>query len=223
MRQPNRGVASAMNAGIKASTGEFVLTLGADDLLHPEYVQAMLEALHASPGASFAYSRIRFFGARECEFPTEAFDPETLAQRNYVAAVALFRRSAFDLLGGFDASVPRCEDWDFWLGLAERGHYGVYVPRVLAFGRQHGRSYNSRDFASWSGVRRELLMAERLRRKHSTLFAPRALLRRLRRLPGRLLRRDVSPHFAALLFAFYGWMLVGSVVDRMRSQRSGQP
>jgi glycosyltransferase involved in cell wall biosynthesis len=208
LRQPNQGVAVAMNNGIRASSGAFALTLGSDDLLRPEYVERMLDSLRGAPGASFAYSRILFFGTACKEYPTEPFDPETLAQRNYVAAVALFRREAFDQVGGFDPAMPRCEDWDFWLTLAERGHQGMYVPQLLVLGRQQQRSYNSRHYFSLRGIRRELQMATRLRDKHPRLFARPALLRRLAHLPERVVRHEVSPRVAALLVAFYASMLV---------------
>ncbi len=205
-----------MNAGVQASSGIFALTVGSDDLLQPQYVEVMLDALRRNPGASFAYSRILFFGTECREYPTEPFDPETLAERNYVAPAAVFRRQAFDEIGGFDPGIPRCEDWDFWLTLAERGHWAVYVPQALVLARQHGRSYNSRDYFSRRGLRRELLMVTRLRDRHPRLFARRALLRRLARLPGRLARRQVSLRFGALLVAFYGAMLAHDLVWRSR-------
>ena len=217
LRQENQGVAEAMNAGIRASCGTYAMTLGADDLLHPEYVSRMVGALDQDPQAGFAYSRILFFGQVNREYPTEPFHAESLAERNYVAAVAVFRRSAFDLVGGFDPELPRCEDWDFWLSLTELGKPGTYVAEPLVFGRQHVRSYNSRDFFSVRGWRRELITALRLRDKHPSLFAPGSLLRRLARLPSRLVRRQVTPRFAALLVAFYASMLFG---PRQRSRSS---
>src|SRR5437870_4846029 len=37
--QPNAGVCAAVNAGIRATSGEFVMRLDADDVLAPTYIE----------------------------------------------------------------------------------------------------------------------------------------------------------------------------------------
>jgi glycosyltransferase involved in cell wall biosynthesis len=205
--QPNQGVASALNTGLAAARGAFLSTLGSDDLMHPRYVEACMDALRAEPAASFAYTQMTLFGAVNRLYPGLPFHPETLAENDYVPAAFVMRRSAFDNVGPFDVLIPRCEDWDLLLSMAEQGMWGVYIPQPLFFYRQHRKSYNSHDFLSLHGLRRELKMASRLQDRHPQLLAPRALRRRLLRLPKRLASGEVTPRHAALLLAFYGAML----------------
>lgn len=47
--QENQGVAAAVRNGLKLVTGEFVCLPDCDDLLHEEYVSAMVNALHQFP------------------------------------------------------------------------------------------------------------------------------------------------------------------------------
>ena len=42
----NGGLPSARNAGIKISTGEFILPLDADDILHPDYLKKTVPVLN---------------------------------------------------------------------------------------------------------------------------------------------------------------------------------
>jgi glycosyltransferase involved in cell wall biosynthesis len=215
VRQLNHGVAAAMNAGIAASKGQFLSTLGSDDLMHPSYIEACMSALRQDPDAAFAYTQMIMFGAVNRLYPVREFDPETLAENDYIPAAFVMRRAAFDVAGPFDTRIVRCEDWDLLLGMAEREMRGVFVRRPLFFYRQHQRSYNSRDFLSLRGLRRELAMAARLQDRHPVLLDRRALVRRLLRVPTRLLKRDISGHHAVLLFAFYGAMLTRPSSCRM--------
>src|SRR5579884_2162478 len=175
IRQANQGVAVAMNTGIAAARGEFVSTLGSDDLMHEDYLEACMRALTDDPGASFAYTQMVLFGAVNRLYQVHPFDPETLAENDYAPAVFLMRRSAFQECGPFDTQIPRCEDWDLLLTMAERGRYGVYIPRPLFYYRQHNRSYNSHDFLSPTGLRRELAMAIRLKARHLPSPSPYAI------------------------------------------------
>ncbi len=214
IEQPNQGVAVALNVGMTAARGELLCALGSDDRMDTRYIESCVQALEDDPGASFAYTDMTLFGAVNRAYPVLPFDPETLAENQYVPAAFLMRREAFQQAGPFDTLIPRCEDWDLLLSMCEHGMRGVYVPESLFFYRQHKHSYNSHDFLSWRGLRRELTMAARLQDRHPRLLARSALWRRLRSLPRRLARREVSPRHAALLVAFYGAMLARPVIGR---------
>lgn len=61
----------------------------------------------------------------------------------FVPACFLYRRSAWDHVGRFDASLPLAGDWDFALRLLSHYEIGV-VPRVLAnYHRRTTPSYNN--------------------------------------------------------------------------------
>jgi glycosyltransferase involved in cell wall biosynthesis len=222
--QAQRGVCVAVNSGVDASTGAFVMRLDADDVMEPTYVAETLAALEKRPDTHFAYTEVGYFGAATGSYAIEEFDFETLAERNYIHGSALMRRESFDQIGGLDPRLAsaRCEDWDLWLAFAERGMRGVCVPKRLLRYRQHqGRSRNTLAWRSAQLWRRNFVMAARLQDNHPTIFATRALTRRLVRLPARVLRGSVSPRFALLLVSFYGVML-GRSVWRMGRTRPAE-
>ena len=210
------GPSAASNAGIRASHGSFVLRLDADDRLAPTYVEETIAALQREPAAHFAYTKVAYFGAASGTYPVEEFDTETLTERNYVNASALLRRTSFESVGGYrtNPAAVRCEDWDLWLSFAERDIPGVLVAKPLLHYRQHFKgqstSFNAFNLFSLQGVRREIAMASSLQDYHPRLFASYRLVRRLSRLPRRLMARQITPRFALLLISFYGVMLVRS-------------
>ena len=58
VRQDNRGLADARNAGFRASTGDYVLFLDVDDRLTPNAVEAHLSCFAKRPEAGFVVGDI---------------------------------------------------------------------------------------------------------------------------------------------------------------------
>jgi GT2 family glycosyltransferase len=162
---------------------------------------------------------VEYFGVETGTYPIEAFDVETITERNYINASALMRRTAFDAVGGYDPSMraSRYEDWDLWLRFAERGRRGVMVPKRLLHYRRHPRaSRGTLDLRSIAGVRREVELASQLQDNHPALYTPRRILRRLKRLPARIWTREVTWRFGLFYGGFAGMMLARMVLQRVR-------
>lgn len=205
--QTNQGLSAATNAGVRASTGEFVVRLDADDVLYPTFVEETLAALEQYPRAALAHTDSEFFGTRTGRAPFKPFDAEALAEGAMTTCCSLFRRSAWDAVGGLDPTMVLCEDWDLWLTFAERNMPGVMVRKVLWGYRQHGPSMVNRKKLTWSGLRREYALISQLQDRHPAIFAPAQLIRRLLSAPRRVFARQLSTRQLVLLFAFYGVML----------------
>lgn len=119
----------AANAGLDAATGAFVGLLDDDDLLRPRHIESLSGVLLTRPDAVAAYSI-----ALETQASGEViasrrqpFSRLLLFQDCYLASNSvLFRREALADCR-FDERLDICEDWDFWLQLAERSDF-VFVP-----------------------------------------------------------------------------------------------
>jgi hypothetical protein len=62
-----------------------------------------------------------------------------LLESNYIGmhATVLYRRAVFDEVGGFDATLPACEDYDLYLRIARRfpvGNHDVAVAEYRRYG-----------------------------------------------------------------------------------------
>jgi hypothetical protein len=147
VRQPNRGLPAARNAGLHRATGEYVVFLDADDRLLPEAVEAGVEHFTRYPDSAFVSGHYRYIGEdgsfrNECPQVAVDRDPYvTLLRGNYVGAAssAMFRRAILAVEGGFDESLRACEDYDLYLRLARTYPIAQY-GRTIAEYRQHGMS-----------------------------------------------------------------------------------
>jgi glycosyltransferase involved in cell wall biosynthesis len=137
--EANAGLGFARNSGFAAAETEFVLPVDADNRLRPAACATLLQRIEAA-GAAFAYPSIREFGSKGDVFGTEAYSVLRLQRGNYIDAMALVRKSAWALVGGYDHVQYGWEDYDFWCRLAEWGEFGVQVADVLADYRVHRQS-----------------------------------------------------------------------------------
>lgn len=132
VRQPNQGLSAARNGGIAASSGRFILTLDADDILLPEMLERTVGLLEREPGVAIAYTDEHHFGAVDRIVPTSDWDTDLQRRRNLFSATALYRREVWTAVGGYDTAMRRgYEDWDFWIGAAERGFVGRRIREPL--------------------------------------------------------------------------------------------
>jgi len=135
----NSGLGFARNSGFAAAETEFVLPLDADNRLRPAACATLLARIEET-GAAFAYPCIQEFGTKGAVFGTDPYSVLRLQCGNYIDAMALVRKSAWALVGGYDHVQYGWEDYDFWCRLAECGAFGVQVPETLADYRVHRNS-----------------------------------------------------------------------------------
>lgn len=132
-RNVNSGLpASSRNLAFEHASGELLFILDADNLVLPRGIPKLVAALDADPELAFAYGIIEKFdpsGAVGIESWLE-WDPERLRFGNYVDAMALIRRSAFEAVGGYSEqrALAGWEDYALWIAMAEAGLGGVRVP-----------------------------------------------------------------------------------------------
>lgn len=163
LRQRNKGLSAARNAGIRASKGDFIVFLDADDRLLPHAVEVGVGLISDDPDTVMVVGRHQGLSApgqadpgNTPDFDYEPYreavvgeydDPDTfraLLRINFIAmpAVALYRRNIFDRIGGFDERLNACEDYDLYLRIA-REYRIVRHKLIVAEYRKHPDSMSS--------------------------------------------------------------------------------
>jgi GT2 family glycosyltransferase len=121
--QENGGLAAARNRGIDQALAPYVLPLDADNRLLPGFVGPALEVLDFRPQVGVVYGNRRDFGLRSEVVDVPPFDLDKILPFNFIDACVLLRKEVWSACGGFDPAMPApgWEDWDLWIGAAERG------------------------------------------------------------------------------------------------------
>jgi hypothetical protein len=130
----NRGLAASRNLAVQESRADLIMVMDADNLLYPNCIRTLRDALDADPGAAFAYATLEAFGHEPGLRSELGWFPRWLCESNYIDAQGLVRRSTFERHGGYredDDFAYGWEDWELWLRLADAGERGVHVPRML--------------------------------------------------------------------------------------------
>jgi glycosyltransferase involved in cell wall biosynthesis len=178
IRQQNCGLAAARNAGVRASNGEYILPLDADNRLRPDYIEHGIRILDSNPQVGVVYGDAEYIGIRTGPWQVGPFNQNQLLKWNYIDACAVYRRSVFDQNCGYDGTMPvqGLEDWDFWLNALGHGWQFAYVPEVLFDYRVAKESMITRT------VGFEKQVEDFLARKHGLLYRQAWLLSEANRL-----------------------------------------
>ncbi len=133
IHQQNQGLCSARNNGINASKGKYILPLDSDDKVSVQLIYEAIEILENNEAYAVVYSDGEYFGAKEGPWLIGEFNLQRLMLWNYMHASAVFRREAWEKIGGYDINLNRLgfEDWDLWLSIAFSGGKFYYLKKSL--------------------------------------------------------------------------------------------
>ncbi len=161
------GLPAARNHGIRLSDAQFIVCLDADDLLEPNHVSGAVEIAEATGGDVVAPRFACFDGAHHEIAPTHLTLPELLLE-NTIPVSALFRRRAWERVGGYDEEMSGMQDWAFWISIVVSG--GVIAASDASTFR-----YRVRGGSMYSRTKkpeRFRSLYEIILRRHSASFAP---------------------------------------------------
>ncbi len=132
IRQANRGVSAARNAGIRAAAAPLIALLDSDDLWLPGKLTAQTAFFRAHPDALICQSEeiwirngLRVNPRKKHRKPSGDIFERSLQLCLVSPSAVMMRRRLLDEVGLFDESLPACEDYDLWLRVACR--HPVYL------------------------------------------------------------------------------------------------
>ena len=132
IRQVNKGLASARNAGIMNATGDWILPLDSDDILLDDCIKRILEAAGETDADVIAPS-FKEFGVRQTQIILMP-DPklEDFKKANRIGYCSAIKREALLEVGGYSPKmIWGYEDLALWVALLTRGKRIVTIPEIL--------------------------------------------------------------------------------------------
>lgn len=140
IRQPNGGVSSARNHGIRIAKGEYIALLDSDDLWMPQKIERQLQILNNNPEIVFLGSAY-YLGLKKqavkLTLPwrkTDRLFNATLTDIYFkhfpTTPSVIFKRSAVDTVGYFDENQKYGEDINYFQKFCIYFNY-YYLPECL--------------------------------------------------------------------------------------------
>ncbi len=143
-KKQNEGLTAALIDGCQQARGRYIARIDAGDRMRPERLARQKQVLDQHPDCHLVSAQVAFLGpdweplwiARgEPDSPVPVWvlpsDPREKIQADIPHhGSTLFRKSAYDRVGGYRRAFYYGQDWDLWYRLAEIGTYFV-VPQVL--------------------------------------------------------------------------------------------
>lgn len=146
-RRENRsGVAGSLNWVVSMARAPLVAIAHADDLCHPDRLGRQVEVLQSRPDAVAVGSLFRGIDPEGRVVQPPHYWPLRLHSpfAPFAHSSTMFRRAAFDRVGGYRPEAEYWEDLDLYWRLLEIGRIFV-IPEVLAFYRHSPVSVRSRE------------------------------------------------------------------------------
>ncbi len=164
LNERNLGIVDNFNKAVSLATGDYIAFLGADNRMRTDYIERCKTALDRHPKAAIASTDMTIFGPRAAQlaanvgatligessaerwpiylwkFPDPTADVlATLESRNFMHGSSMYRRSAFDQVGGYCRSEGP-EDHDLFKRMLKAGWDPIRVAGALIEYRQHSAS-----------------------------------------------------------------------------------
>lgn len=142
--EENLGIAGNTNEALEMARGEFVGLLDHDDLLAPQALFRIAEALTADPQADAVYTDEDKVTTDLSEHFQPHFKPDfnldLLRSNNYITHFFVVRTRLAREVGGFRKEFDGAQDYDFIFRCTEGAKKVLHVPEVLYHWRTHKAS-----------------------------------------------------------------------------------
>lgn len=154
----NTGIPANCNRGIKASSGEWIKLIAADDLLSEDCINENLKFAQNNPEISAIHSQSSYYKDMFCEenfmynnnAEAEFFNHKSITAEQQFRILlqgchvntptVILKKEIYKKYGYFDESFKTVEDWPMWIKLAKKGIKFHYLSKVTVKYRVHAAS-----------------------------------------------------------------------------------
>ena len=137
-QQDRSGVSVARNLGVLKSRGRLIAFLDSDDLWRPDKLKIQVRFMDSSPEVQICQTDevwirhgVRVNPRIKHRKPSGDIFERSLDLCLVSPSAVMMTRELFDRSGGFDESLPVCEDYDLWLRIARDYPLPLIAQRLV--------------------------------------------------------------------------------------------
>jgi len=132
----NIHISAASNQALAHATGNYIVLLDHDDLLHKDALKTVAHYIEKSPDATILYSdedKLTAKGERAAPHFKPQWNRDLLYSMNYISHLGVYKKSTVDAIGGFKLGVEGSQDYDLLLRCVEQctDQQIIHIPFVL--------------------------------------------------------------------------------------------
>jgi glycosyltransferase involved in cell wall biosynthesis len=176
IRREHRGVSAARNAGVRASSGNWLAFLDSDDRWLPEKLSRQAQYIRDHPGVCINQTEEEWIrrgrrvnpklkhAKREGNIFVDSLELCLISP-----SAAVMSRDCFERYGPFDEDLPACEDYDLWLRVTKDEFVGL-IKEVHVV--RHGGHLDQLSARYWGMDRFRVYSIMKLLARHGKTLQP---------------------------------------------------
>ncbi|WP_255407521.1 MULTISPECIES: glycosyltransferase [unclassified Cohnella] len=145
VHQPNRGTASALNAGFRLAAGHYAAWLSSDDRFRHDKIERQVRFMQGG-GWAISHTAFRLMSGEGIAEKDPILLPEgsmlqfyrsMLLSNTVNGCTVMMERTLFNRMGGFNEKLPYTHDYELWLRTVLSGYPIGYLRVPLTDYRVH--------------------------------------------------------------------------------------
>lgn len=140
----NLGIAGNTNFAIEMATGEYLMFCDHDDLVAPNALYEMVQAINEDIRTDIVYTDEDLISSDGSVHSSPRFKPDFnfdfLRSINYICHIFLVRKALIQEVGMLRPEYDGAQDYDFILRCCEKTQHIAHVPKILYHWRAHDNS-----------------------------------------------------------------------------------
>lgn len=128
----NEGLTKTRNLGISKSKGCYILPLDSDNQLIHDFTQDAITVFEKNQEIGVVHGDAEYFGLKKGLWKIEEYNLEKMLIDNYIDACAIYKKTLWEKVGGYDENLPHegLEDWELWLAFSRLNTVFFHLQKI---------------------------------------------------------------------------------------------